>query len=130
MKSENIRKPFILVVEDDHNSQLLLKFFLQDKYDLCFAISVGEALQCLKEYDVDLILVDLSLEGDEDGLDLVRWMRQQERWKNTPVIATTAHALTKDRDNCFAAGCDDYLAKPIMRDRLEASIHRHLNPAS
>lgn len=130
MNSEHIGKPFILVVEDDHHSQLLLKFFLRDKYDLCFVVSVGEALKCLEERDVDLILVDLSLEGDEDGLDLVRWMRKQERWKNTPVIATTAHALTKDRDNCYAAGCDDYLAKPIMRDRLEASIYRHLHPDS
>ncbi len=130
MNSENAGKPFILAVEDDHNSQLLLKFFLRDKYDLCFAVSMGEAIRCLEEQDVDLVLVDLSLEGDEDGLDLVRWMRQQKRWRKTPVIATTAHALTKDRDNCFAAGCDGYLAKPIMRDKLEASIYHHLHPDS
>jgi len=58
-------------------------------------------------------LSDVSLAGDEDGLELVRWMRTTKQWRKTPVIATTAYAFTGDRDNCLATGCNDYLSKPV-----------------
>ena len=72
----------------------------------------------MKKSPVDIVLSDVSLAGNEDGLDLVRWMRKTKTWQKTPVIATTAHAFTKDRDNCLAAGCNDYLSKPIKRENL------------
>jgi len=76
----------------------------------------------LKKNAVELVLLDLSLIGNEDGLDLVRWMRKTKTWKETPVIATTAHAFTKDRDNCLTAGCNDYLSKPMKRENLLKKI--------
>jgi PAS domain S-box-containing protein len=115
---ESAEKPLVLLVEDDLNSQKLTEFYLKGKYDICFAVSVDEAKQQLKKHPVDLILLDLSLVGNEDGLDLVRWMRKTKTWQKTPVVATTAHAFTKDLDNCLAAGCNDYLSKPIKKEKL------------
>ncbi len=83
-----------------------------------FTVSVDGAKQQLKQYPVDLILLDLSLVGNEDGLDLVRWMRKTKTWRKIPVIATTAHAFTTDRDNCISTGCNDYLSKPIKKMEL------------
>ncbi len=117
-----VDKSLILLVEDDTGFQKLTEFFLKKKYDICFAVSVGEAKQQLKKYPVDLILLDLSLIGNEDGLDLVRWMRKSKTWKKTPVIATTAHAFTTDQNNCITAGCNDYLPKPIKREKLLEKI--------
>ncbi|MFQ6678475.1 MAG: response regulator [Fidelibacterota bacterium] len=127
MTESNSKKKNILVVEDDLNSQLLVKFFLRDTYEFCFADSVATAKDCLEKNPVELILLDLSLVGNEDGLDLVRWMRTSEKWKKTPVIATTAHAFTTDRDNCMNAGCDDYLPKPITRAALQERVAHYLS---
>ncbi len=107
-------------------SQQLLKFFLKGKYDTCFAVSVFEAKNELLEMPVAMILLDISLVGDEDGLDLVRYLRAQERWKKLPVIAVTAHAAVMDKKNCIEAGCNDYLSKPIKQLELIAKIEKYI----
>jgi CheY-like chemotaxis protein/nitrogen-specific signal transduction histidine kinase len=127
--AEPVEKQQVLLVEDDASSQKLTEFFLKDKFDIYFADSVKKAKQQLKKYPIDLILLDLSLIGNEDGLDLVRWMRKTNTWEKTPVIATTAHAFTKDRDNCTAAGCNDYISKPIKRKKLLEKMKQQLNLA-
>ncbi len=121
-----VKKPLVLLVEDDPSSQKLTKFFLKAKFDIYFAVSVKEAKEQLKKYPIDLILLDLSLVGNEDGLDLVRWMRKTKTWQKTPVVAVTAHAFTTDRDNCLAAGCNDYLTKPIKREELIEKLGEYL----
>ncbi|MBC8549357.1 MAG: PAS domain-containing protein [Candidatus Brocadiales bacterium] len=122
---ETERKAKVLIVEDDINAQNLLKFFLRDLCDTFFAVSVAEAKSSLKEHNVDLVLLDLSLIGNEDGLDLARFMRESKQWKTLPIVAVTAHAFTSDRDNVLEAGCDDYIAKPIKRDDLLKMIKRY-----
>jgi PAS domain S-box-containing protein len=126
---EKAHKPHILVVEDDVNSQKLLQFYLRAGYEVSFAISVAGARELLKSKTVDLVLVDLSLVGNEDGLDLVRWMRKTKRWREIPVIAATAHAYESDRRKCLEAGCHDYLAKPLRRSDLLLAIQTLLNPS-
>ncbi len=112
------KKPFVLVVEDDINSQMLMKYYIQDSYEIDFAASVTEAIEKLKNQHANIVLLDLSLEGGEDGLDLVRYMRKEDKWNEISVIATTAHAFTADRDNCLEAGCNDYISKPIKKNDL------------
>ncbi|MFQ6613333.1 MAG: response regulator [Fidelibacterota bacterium] len=118
----------ILVVEDDHTSQQLMHFFLRKDYDVRLAASVSAAKEQLADGRVDLILLDFSLEGDEDGLDLARWLRKVEDVrKNTPIIALTAHAFTTDRDNALEAGCDDFLTKPIRQTDLLNVIQKYVS---
>ena len=109
------KKPLVLVVEDDMNSQMLMNYYIRDSYEVDFAVSVTDAKEKLKSFSADIILLDLSLEGGEDGLDLARYIRNEDTWPDIFIIATTAHAFTADRDNCIAAGCDDYLAKPFTK---------------
>ncbi len=123
-KEDFSKKPLILVVEDVFNSQNLVKFFTKEIYDLVFAVSVHEAKELLKNNPIELILLDLSLIGDEDGLDLARYLRKTKKWKKIPIIATTAHAFVTDRNNVLAAGCNDYLAKPIKQQELLKRIKR------
>jgi len=114
----------VLVVEDDPNSQKLAGFTLKHDFDLFFAESVAEAKEQLEAHDIQLILLDLSLKGDEDGLDLARYLRAEKRWSTTPIIALTAHAFTSDRDRCLAAGCNDFMTKPFRRLELLEAINK------
>lgn len=68
------------------------------------------------------ILMDLSLKGEEDGLQITAQLRQLNGWRKVPIIATTAHAFEEDRERALAAGCDDFLAKPIQPHLLLEAI--------
>lgn len=120
------KKPNILVVEDDINSQKLVSFYIRGHYSPVFATSVEGAKRMLTQNSVDLVLLDLSLDGNEDGLNLVRYMKLTDQYSGIPVIATTAHAFLSDRDKCLNSGCNDYLAKPISRDQLLDKIKEYL----
>jgi len=61
-----------------------------------------------------------------DGYEATTRLRQAG-WDG-PVVALTAHARAKDRDLCLSAGCDDYLTKPINRQRLSAAVGKYLQP--
>ncbi|NQU27567.1 MAG: PAS domain S-box protein, partial [Candidatus Marinimicrobia bacterium] len=119
-------KPVVLLVEDEPHNRRALEVTLKDKYETPYAVSVTEAKQQLRKHKVDLIILDLSLEGDEDGLDLVAYMKAKKKLKDIPVIAVTAHAFPRDRDNVFNAGCDDYMSKPIVIKELLGMVSKYL----
>ena len=74
-----------------------------------------------------LILMDLHL-PQMDGLAATRWLRAQG-WPG-PIVALTAYAMVGDRERCLAAGCDDYLAKPISSSGLRDVLQRYLGRSS
>jgi len=116
------RKINILLVEDDLPSQKLTELYLRDYCTLKYADAVVEAKKQLKSGKTELILLDLSLKGYEDGLELARYLRNTKKWKDIPIIALTAHAFTSDRDRAMEAGCNDYLTKPLKRHELLEQI--------
>ena len=116
----------ILVVEDDPDTQAYMRISLRREYDILIAASDAEARNVLEvRPDVGLILLDLAL-GEDDGLALVRFLRGQERWKQVPIIAVTAHASSEYRERALKEGCDDYMAKPVNRRELLAKINAFL----
>jgi len=121
-------RPCVLVVEDDPETQGFMRVLLGRRYEVLLAGS-GDELRRRLESDgerIRVVLMDLSLKGGEDGLQLTRALRAQDRWKTLPVIAVTAHALPSDRANALVAGCDAYLEKPIDNDRLLRMIERYI----
>jgi CheY-like chemotaxis protein/anti-sigma regulatory factor (Ser/Thr protein kinase) len=121
-------RPCVLVVEDDGETQNFMKVLLGRSYEVLFAASGNEMWRRLEARagHIHLVLMDLSLKGTEDGLELTRSLRKHPIWKNLPIIAVTAHALPEDRTNALAAGCDAYLEKPVDNERLLDLVKRFL----
>lgn len=121
-------RPLVLVVEDDRDNQILMYEMLKNRYRVVAASSPAEARsQIASQHEtIDAILMDLGLRGLEDGLMLTRSLRRRERFRTTPIIATTGHAMVVDRASALAAGCDDFIAKPFDRSALLSALARLL----
>jgi two-component system cell cycle response regulator DivK len=103
----------ILIVEDNPASMRLIRMVLRNKgYSLLEATDGEEALAVAIEGCPDLIVVDIQL-PKMDGLEVTRRLRQTSRFKQTPIIALTASAMEGDREKIIAAGCDEYISKPV-----------------
>jgi CheY-like chemotaxis protein/nitrogen-specific signal transduction histidine kinase len=125
---ENSR-PTILVVEDDSDSQLYVQTILGRSYRIVKASSGKELRAALDRYagDVSLVLMDVALRGDEDGISLTHFIRNSPEWSHVPVVATTAHALQECRLRAFEAGCSAFLTKPFTPRQLLALVEEFVN---
>lgn len=105
----------ILLVEDDEDTRELVRLTLElDGHEVTEAASAEDGVAAACQKTPDLILMDLSLAGQYDGLEATRRLRADSRFDGTPIIALTAHALEGDRERSLAAGCDDHWTKPII----------------
>ena len=116
----------ILVVEDHEDSRDLLTQTLEDDYELASAANGREALAQAREVRPDLILMDLTLPV-LDGWEATRQLKADEELRVIPVIALTAHAMSGDEGRARAAGCDDYVSKPISPAHLRGKIETWLD---
>ncbi len=109
----------VLVVDDDvRNIFSLSKSLEQLKMNVVTAINGKEAIQKLEENKhVDVVLLDMMM-PEMDGYETAKEIRKNYNWKNLPVIAVTAKAMTGDREKCISAGASDYITKPVDIDQL------------
>lgn len=125
-KKEGSAKPLILVVEDDIFNQQAIKMFIRISYDAIVTDSSEGAIEIMKNNKVDLVLMDISIRGSMNGLELTKEFKATKEYSNIPVIAITAHAFESDRKNALKAGCDDFLSKPFTKTLLMEKIARHV----
>jgi CheY-like chemotaxis protein len=118
----------ILVVEDNPlNRELLCDWLEAEGYEVLSAEDLGAAFRALEGQQPDAVLVDVQL-GDEDGLSLAAWMRQQPRLCGVPVIAVTAHAMVTEQERFLQAGCNACVSKPVNFKLLSEQLERWLDP--
>ena len=115
----------ILLAEDNPMNQMVALRMLERLGHGADVASNGlEALDALERKAYDVVLMDIQM-PELDGLDASR--RICERWPpemRPRIVAMTANALPEDREACFAAGMDDYVAKPILADELAAALRK------
>jgi CheY-like chemotaxis protein len=102
----------IIYIEDNPaNVGLMERLATIGKHKITSYRNAEDALPIINQRSADLILVDVQLRGGMDGLEFTRRIR--EAGITLPVIAITAYAMITDREQCLAAGCNDYIPKPI-----------------
>jgi CheY-like chemotaxis protein/HPt (histidine-containing phosphotransfer) domain-containing protein len=115
----------ILLAEDNAmNQKVALRLLEQLGYRADVVMNGQEAIEALERQPYDVVLMDVQMPV-LDGLDATR--RIGERWpaESRPhIVAMTANALPEDREACFAAGMNDYVAKPIRAEELAAALQR------
>ena len=109
----------VLVVDDDvRNIYSLTKALESLKMNVITAIDGKEALTVLTQNpDTDVVLLDMMM-PNMDGYETASRIRQKSEFRNLPVIAVTAKAMTGDREKCINAGASDYITKPVDVDQL------------
>jgi signal transduction histidine kinase/FixJ family two-component response regulator len=113
-----------LVAEDSRTNQVLAKLLLEKMgFDVTIAQDGNEAVQKALSQRFDLILMDMQM-PNMNGLEATKALRSKS--VTTPIVALTAYAMKGDEKKCLAAGCDDYLAKPINHEQLLKTIAKYV----
>jgi two-component system cell cycle response regulator DivK len=118
----------VLIVEDN---ELNMKLF----HDLLEAHGIGtvqardgrNVLEIARTEKPDLILMDIQL-PEISGLEVTRWLKDDDDLKSIPVIAVTAFAMKGDEQKIRDGGCEDYISKPISVMKFLETVQKYLNP--
>jgi CheY-like chemotaxis protein len=116
----------ILVAEDDEVNFYYLENILSKEYSVLHAVSGEEAVKLFMDNPgISLILMDIRMPGDYDGLEATRRIRQMNQ--EVPIIAQTAYAMEFDKTRVFEAGCNNYISKPFTTTDLKILIEQYCN---
>lgn len=118
----------ILIVEDNAlNMKIAIGMLKKIGYKFKSASNGKEALEILKEFSPDLILMDIQM-PELNGFETTKIIRKQEAQtkKHVPIIAMTAYAMSGDRELCINSGMDDYMSKPFDINKLKEIIENNL----
>jgi len=119
-------KQVFLVVEDFEDSRFMMRRLLEIAgYGVIEASDGVQAVEVAVQKRPALILMDLSL-PKLDGLAATRKIREHEEMRTVPIIAVSAHDAPESRIEALAAGCDEYVTKPIDFDNLNSLLKRVL----
>lgn len=104
----------VLYIEDNpHNRRLVRRTLQRRGYEMVEADNGITGLEMVRELNPPLVLLDIGL-PQMDGIEVVKHIKADTELQQIPVIALTASAMRGDRERFLAAGCDDYLSKPIQ----------------
>lgn len=120
--------PCVLAVEDNPETQLLLKYLLEEDVALTISSGVEEALGAIEKASAencsyDALLLDINLGEKRTGTDLLHLIREREE-SYTPAIALTAYAMPGDEERFLREGFDQYVGKPFTHQELTEALEQ------
>ncbi len=119
----------VLIADDNADNILLLRMIIRRSGIECEYIdaqSGREALKLATERNPELILLDLKM-PNMDGYEAAAALRSKEPTKHIPIIAVTAQAMLGDKERALAAGCDEYMTKPVDPVLLVETVKKYLS---
>ena len=117
--------PNILIVDDDKPTTILFEHYLKGLGNLFIAANGELAFDMINNNSYDLIIMDINLRGELDGLSLTKHLRKIDRYRKIPIIAVTAFGKYY-KDDAFSAGCDYFLIKPFEKKDFLDLVSRTL----
>ena len=118
----------VLIVEDNEDNRLIYSEYLAHVgYRILEAANGIDGVAIVRRERPDLVLMDISM-PQMDGLTATRRLKADPEVSAIPILALTAHAMPADRELARNAGCDGYLAKPIIPRDVHSEIERWIGP--
>lgn len=121
------RRPRVLAVEDNPDTQLLIRYLLQPRYEVEIVTHVDDALEAARKEQFDLLVLDINLGEERTGVDLLQELREIASYETTPALALTAYAMPGDRERFERSGFAQYISKPFTRKELYEALENMLN---
>lgn len=116
----------VLIVEDNELNMKLFHDLLESKgYNILQTYDGMEALKIVRQEKPDLILMDIQL-PEVSGLEVTKWIKEDDSLRHIPVIAVTAFAMKGDEEKILEGGCEAYIAKPISVVNFLATVEKFL----
>jgi two-component system cell cycle response regulator DivK len=117
----------VLIVEDNELNMKLFNDLLEAHGYATLKTGHGiEAMELARAHKPDLILMDIQL-PEVSGLEVTRWLKQDDELKSIPVIAVTAFAMKGDEERIREGGCEAYLSKPISVAKFISTVRTYLD---
>ena len=124
MDKRSSARPTVLVVEDFEDNRFMMRRLLEmSGYRVVEAVNGNQAVEVAERERPDIILMDLSLPM-LDGLAATRRIRAHDRLSKVPIVAVSAHDSADFHAEALAAGCNEYVTKPIDFDQLVQLLNR------
>jgi two-component system sensor histidine kinase/response regulator len=126
---EHIKGALVLLVEDNEINQQVAKEILEGAGLIVTLANDGqEGVNAVKESNYDVVLMDIQMPV-MDGYTATREIRKDDRYKELPIIAMTAHAMTGDENKSLQAGMNGHVTKPIDPDQLLSTLQKWIKPS-
>ena len=127
MSADQTDAKTILIVEDNELNMKLFNDLLEaHDYNILQTRDWMEALKIAREKKPDLILMDIQL-PEVSGLEVTKWIKEDENLRSIPVIAVTAFAMKGDEEKIREGGCEAYIAKPISVSHFLETVQKFLS---
>jgi len=117
----------LLVVEDNKETQLIIKVALRDRYDLQVVSNMSDAISLLFENNFDLVLLDLNLDGKDEGKTILGKIREEMNKIELPVIIATAYDLKPEDENFYNENANGFIPKPFDKKELLEIVSKVLS---
>lgn len=119
-------KPRLLMIDDDELTLRIFTIIISKLFNVTSCKLGVEFLDLMKKKEFDVFLIDLSLKGEIDGIQLIKELRASDKYKNYPIVVVTANAFKKDEEIAMAAGASKFLRKPIENEKLLQELREYI----
>jgi signal transduction histidine kinase/CheY-like chemotaxis protein len=123
---QNLEKSILVVDDIKENRELVLQILSQYGFKIYEASSGYEAINILKEEEVDLIFMDILMNG-LDGMQTIKIIREESNQNDIPIIAISANVFEEDKQKVLKAGATDFIPKPVEEKQILLSLQKYLN---
>jgi two-component system cell cycle response regulator DivK len=125
-ESQRMSKTVLIVEDNELNMKLFHDLLDAHGYQTLQTKDGMEALALARQHRPDLILMDIQL-PEVSGLEVTKWIKEDETLRSIPVVAVTAFAMKGDEEKMREGGCEAYIAKPISVGKFIETVRRFLD---